>query len=298
MRLLSLLLRLVLADEGDALRNVRDGFGPLVFVFDRNVAIEPLTREFIQNGRDIGDAGAIRKVMSAFFSKLVQVLQVAADDSPFENFQAIHGFETGTNPMARIGAGTDAFVAVFHHFQDVIGIPHAVAGLILALGMIMESDHDVVFFYHFFDGVDGVRAFGGHGAEAKFLGKLKNFARFIFALRDPNHAVVHGFDVMLFQLGLDFGDRFVGRVVIPAHLWLVLAQFLAGVKLDDLGAGLSGFLNGFENCIVIERVSLATNKELAALVFIGDFDFSAEAGCGGQNQKGRDGLRDFVHNVC
>src|SRR5207245_1269734 len=64
------------------------------------------------------------------------------------------------------------------------------------------------------------------------------------------------------------GDGLLGGVVVPSRLWIILAKFLAGEKLDHLSPSFSGLLNRLEEAVVIEREGLAADGEtvLPALV--------------------------------
>src|SRR3954471_25091383 len=86
----------------DALRNLRNGSFPMVFIFDRNISLEILRPEFLQDGRYIRYSGAEGLVVGSF-SHAIQIFEVAADDAPLQDPQAIDRFEVGTYPMPRIG---------------------------------------------------------------------------------------------------------------------------------------------------------------------------------------------------
>src|ERR1035437_3296647 len=76
---------------------------------------------------------------------LVQILEMAADNAFLENAQTLHRVEAGTDPMAGVGTGPDARVAVFDHGHDVFGVPHAVIGVIGPFRMVVKADLNVVF---------------------------------------------------------------------------------------------------------------------------------------------------------
>ena len=57
-------LAAVIADELDALFDVRDGVHPIELVFNGDVAIKALLLQFIQDQADAPHAGAVRHVMA------------------------------------------------------------------------------------------------------------------------------------------------------------------------------------------------------------------------------------------
>src|SRR5439155_102381 len=90
-------------------------------------------------------------------------------------------------------------------------------------------------------------------------------------LWDANDSVVDGLEVMLGELVLDFLNDLLGRIVVPFHVGLVRTEFLVGIKLDDLAAGLGGFFNRLEDAEPVKGVSLAANRKASDLVFVGNF---------------------------
>src|SRR5664280_2009991 len=90
----------------------------MVFVLNGNVAGEALSFEFGQQPGHVGDAGAIGHVMCPT-THFVQVLEVAADNAPFEDAETVHRVEAGTDPVACVGAGPDPRITVFDHGQAV-----------------------------------------------------------------------------------------------------------------------------------------------------------------------------------
>jgi len=64
-----------------------------------------------------------------------------------------------------------------------------------------------------------------------------------FVSGDADDAVVDGFEVVLGEMGFHLFDDVVGGIVVPLHIRLLPAEFLPRIKLDDLAAGLLGFLN-------------------------------------------------------
>ena len=65
----------------------------MVFVFDREVALETLASEFFQNSRYVRNACAEGHVVS-FTRHFVQVFEMTADDTPLQDADAIDGLET------------------------------------------------------------------------------------------------------------------------------------------------------------------------------------------------------------
>ena len=92
----------IAANEADALRDLRQGVIPVVFVFDGHVAFEALAFEFVQNSGDITDACAPGYVMTVA-AELMQVFHVGVDDTAFEDFQAVDRVQTAADPVPDIG---------------------------------------------------------------------------------------------------------------------------------------------------------------------------------------------------
>ena len=101
---------------------------------------------------DLADAGAVGHVVA--FAELDLVLHVAADDAAFEHAHRPERIEAGGLPVAGVGAGADAWVTILGQLEDEIGVPHPVVWFIEPAWMIVETDLDVVFLDHLFDGVD------------------------------------------------------------------------------------------------------------------------------------------------
>src|ERR1043166_5468235 len=137
------------------------------------------------------------------------VLEVAADDAAFQNAQAIDRVQSRRLPMAGIGAGTDARVAVLDNRENIIGIPHPVTGVARLARMIMKTNHDVVFLDHLLDSVDGVGRFSRHRAQTHFFGELENFPGAFLVFGDTHDAIIHRHDFVLRQFGFDLGNRFI-----------------------------------------------------------------------------------------
>ena len=69
----------------------------------------------------------------------VEVLEVAAYDVALEDADAIDGLEAAAHPVAGIGAGADAGVAIFQDGKDIIGVPHAVIWILSLARVIVEQ---------------------------------------------------------------------------------------------------------------------------------------------------------------
>ena len=102
------------------------------------------------------------RVHAAFF---IQVFQVDADDAASENFQAVHRHEAGAHPVADIGTGTDARVAVLDDAQDVMRIPHFIGRIVRAARMVVKAHADIEFLHEFFNRVHRVHGLGGDAVE-------------------------------------------------------------------------------------------------------------------------------------
>ena len=129
--------------------------------------------------------------------------------------------------------------------------------------MIVEADLDVVLLHQRLEGIDRIDRLGIDDAQAHGLGKLENLARAGLVLRDADHAVRDGDEVVLLQLGLHLFDHLGRGVVVPLHVRLLGRELLAGVELDDFAADRLGLLDRLEDAVAIERVSLAADGEAA-----------------------------------
>ena len=112
----------------------------MILVFDGEIADEPLSLRFFQDAGHVRDAASVRHVMGGQ-AHLIQILQVAGDDMAFQDAQALDRFQAGADPMPGIRTDTDARVAVFDQGEDVIGVPHTVAGVVRPPRMVAERDH-------------------------------------------------------------------------------------------------------------------------------------------------------------
>ena len=185
---------------------------------------------------------------------------------------------------AAIRRGAHAFVAPLDQAGDVMGAPDLVAGIAHVPGVVVETDGDVVLAGEFFNEVDGVRGFGGDGVKAHAFGEVEDLAGLGFVIGDAHHAVVHGFEAVVFEFGLEFGDHVVHprRGVVHLQVAVFAAEPLAGIKFNDLAAGRGGFFDGLEGGEVVEGVGLAADGPAVDLVFVGDGGLAAGA-------EGRDG---------
>src|SRR6185295_407032 len=111
------------AHEADALGHIRHRMVPIVFVFDRNMALEILPLQLIQDAFDIRDAGAVDRIRQLAVD-LWTLFQVQADDASLQQFDSIEWFDAGRAPMAGIGACADALIAILHYRQYIIRVPH------------------------------------------------------------------------------------------------------------------------------------------------------------------------------
>src|SRR5690606_488984 len=93
------------------------------------------------------------------------------------------------------------------------------------------------------------------------FGELENLARAGLLARNADHAVVHGSHFPLLKLVLDLGVGVLGRVMAPADVRFLLAQRLAGKKLDDRPARPRGELDGLEHREAVEGPALAAEEE-------------------------------------
>src|ERR1043166_879875 len=109
---------------------------------------------------------------------------------------------------------------------------------------------------------------GRDGVKIELFRELKNPPPFRI-IQGADDAVIDRTKTVFGELRLDLRDDLVGRVVIPLHAGLIGAELLPGIKLDDFGAGLGGFLNRLEDAEPVERVSLAAEGEPADFAILG-----------------------------
>ena len=83
----------------------------------------------------------------AFRSKFVQILEMAADDSPLEDMERIDRLDFGADEMAGIRAGPQTAVPIGDERKDVMRVPKFVTRIVRAFGMVVNRHHDVVFLH-------------------------------------------------------------------------------------------------------------------------------------------------------
>src|SRR6476659_2071075 len=120
---------------------------PVVLVFDRDVAFEILGFQFVEYRADLRDAGPIDDIGTAFANGC-PFLQMGADDTTLEDPEAVEWLEARGGPMAGVSTGANSRIAILHQLEDVIRVPHFVIWII-AFGMLVKPDADVVLFDHF-----------------------------------------------------------------------------------------------------------------------------------------------------
>src|SRR5258708_5591641 len=150
------------------LADLGQGIFHVVFVFDGDVAFESLLLKLFQNTGNVGYSGSGRNVV-ALGREDVEILQVAANHTALEDFNAIDRLQSRPDPVPRIGAGTYSFVPILDHRQNVVGIPHFVIGVIRLLGVVMKADHNVIFLDQLFNNVYGANRFRGDCAQIQRL---------------------------------------------------------------------------------------------------------------------------------
>jgi hypothetical protein len=146
-----------------------------------------------------------------------------------------------------------------------------------------------------FDDIELRDVFGGDAIEAELFGELKN-APPLGGVASADDSVIDGADFVLGELGLNLGDDFLGRIVIPLHIPFLRAQHLVGKELDETSAGLVGFFDGFEDGETIEGVGLRADGESAGAAFRGDFILRRERQAGHADERGeQEGLDGGGH---
>jgi tRNA A-37 threonylcarbamoyl transferase component Bud32 len=195
---LRLWLRAVIADEIYALLYVGNRIVPIVLVFDGDVAGKALGLQFIQNFLYLADTGAERHGM-AVHTNNVLVNKVATDDAAFEQLDGFQRIKPGANPVAGVGAGADAAVAVFHDGKDIFGVPHFVAGITVAPLVLVNADVDVEFLDQLFNDVQLINGLGGDTVKIELFGEFENLAPLRF-VAPADHAIVDSEDAGFGQL--------------------------------------------------------------------------------------------------
>ena len=117
--------------------------------------IEILRLELLKDAGDIADSCPEVHIMAAR-ERCVQILQVRGDDSALQDSQAIHGLQATADPVPGVRAGADPRIAILADLEDVIRIPHPVLWIIRSLGMIVETDLDIVLLHQLFKGIDRI----------------------------------------------------------------------------------------------------------------------------------------------
>jgi hypothetical protein len=260
----------VAAHEADALRDVGDRIFPVVFVLHRDVAVEILAPQLVEDALDVGNAVAEGNVVPAGAGD-VEVLEVAAEDAPAEDAKRVHRPHARADPVAGVGTGPDPPVPVPDERQDVVGVPVAIVRVVGVPGMVVDREPDVVLLDQPLQQVErtGVRL-AGDGRDAHLPGELEDPAVRGLVGAEADHAEVHGADAVSVELGLEFGDVLVGQVLVEAHVAGVGAETLAGIELDHLAAGLGGLLDRLERGEAVEAIRLAADREPADAVGVRD----------------------------
>src|ERR1700733_519614 len=94
----------------------------MIFVFDTKYAVEILPLQFLHPCLGIADAGSPRHVVS-FLPQFVVVLEMEANDPPFQFLKAIQWVKPGFLPMTDVRTRADQWSAVFDRVQHGVGIP-------------------------------------------------------------------------------------------------------------------------------------------------------------------------------
>lgn len=226
-----------------------------MLVFDRDVSSEAVFADFIEDFRELEDAGAEGAVVRPFGDGGA-VFEVEGKDAWGDLADDIERVESGGGPVADVGAETDAFVAVLDDVPDGFRVPQGGG-----FRVIVEADLDVVFLGEFFEGVDGTEAFGGDAVEAEGFGELEGDAGLGLVLVDIGDAEIDGGDAVLFGVFEDDGDLGGGFGWIETFIAERAADFLAGEDFDSTGTGTGGEFDGFEERELLEGPALHRDGE-------------------------------------
>ena len=210
----SIRARGVTANEPDALGDFGDVVIPVVLVFERDIAVEALAFQFVEDPGHIGDAGAEGHIVGVG-SHAIEILQMTADEAAFKDLEAFHGVQIRAHPMAGIGAGANPAVPVSDQVGHVLRIPNLIVGIVGAHRMIMDRHLDVELLDEFLDRVEGVGRFRGDGADAQLAGELEDLPGTGFVAGDPDDAIIDGEQAVFGEFRFDLGDGVGGGGVIP-----------------------------------------------------------------------------------
>ena len=210
-----------------------------------------------EEGEDLGDAadsGAIGHIVAVAL-KEVEILEVSADDTAAQGLQGLNGLNAASHPVAGVGAGADANVAVLHQVVDKFGVPNLVVRVVGLDRVVVVSDLQVELLHHFLHHVDGLHAFGVDDLDAHGLGPGKELAGVGFVGRDAGDAEAQGVNALGGQLGLQRGGLFGAHVGADAGV-IARGQLLAGIELDVLDARHAGLFDGLKGGEAVERPGL------------------------------------------
>lgn len=219
---------------------------------------------------------------------LGNVLKVAGNNATLQNADTVCCVESRVSPVSHVSAGTDAGVAAFGQFNDVVGIPYLVVGIVGALGVVVIANLDIELFHELFDCVDCVGRFGVDDSDAKFLCELEYLTSFGLVLIQFDNADCNGADVVLLKDGFD-GRETLGGDARPS---LLVGQRggdgLAGEKFGGFQACRSRFLAGLLEGELSEGVGLGSESETVGT----DFSGNRRRGDSGSQRKDKEGGDD------
>jgi len=200
-------------------------------------------------------------------SGLGAVLEMQIDDASVHNFNAGQWIQVERLPVASVGAGADARVAILDLGVHEIGIPVAVFGVVRLLGVVMNPHVKVEFFDELLDQIqvrDGLLGVGGDAVEIHFFGKDKNLPP-VGGVGAHDHARADGANAAFIQLGLELGDVFIRQIMVQLEVGLGGAELLIRVEFNGFVTGGGGFFNGLKRSEFVKCPGLAAHGKFADL---------------------------------
>ena len=187
--------------------------------------------------------------------------------------------------MTGVSACAHAWITIFGHFEDIVGIPNSIIRVVGLFGVIMDTDFDIVFFDELFCGIESFDGLGIDHDNPHGFGEFENFPRGRLVRRKTDYPIGDRGNSVFFALRFDLLPDFWRGIVTKLDVWLFFGKFLTGVEFDHLTSCVSGLFDGFKNAEVVEGVGLATNGEAPSFEVFGNGGGLGEAGQGCQTDS-------------
>ena len=124
---------------------------PIVFILDGDISDEAVFANFIEDGRNIDDAGA-EGLVAARFRDGCPVLEVEGMHARRDFTNDLQGIEFRAGPVTDVRADSDVRVASLNGFPEGVWIPKRGR-----LGVIVKTDFDRVFSSKFFEEINRIK---------------------------------------------------------------------------------------------------------------------------------------------